>query len=423
MKIAVWHNLPSGGAKRALYYHVRGLVERGHQVECWTLSSADRSYLPLSELAPEHVIPLDWQPVEPRIGRSFALYPNTVSCRRAVDKASKRCARQINEDGFDVVFANSCRYFLMPSIVRFLRRPTVLYLQEPNRYLYEARPVLPWIGALRGSQEPLRSYLRNALVQLLLLPILRMNARDEWRSAHACKTILANSYYSCESIVRAYGRDAQVCYLGIDTDLFRNLKKERERFIVGVSAFDRAKAIELAIRSVSLLPQPRPPLLWIANAGEKAYIDELSRLAADLRVDLHVKMGISDTELVAILNRAALMLYTSRLEPFGLAPLEANACGTPVVSVAEGGVRETIKDGINGYLVERDAGAIAQAAAALLDDPALARRIGESAAAYVRQEWSLERGIDHLESYLLGAAGTSKHLRPRVSVSSPQDRA
>src|SRR6266446_7167318 len=46
VKIAVWHNLPSGGGKRALYYHVRGLVERGHTVESWCPPTADQSYLP-----------------------------------------------------------------------------------------------------------------------------------------------------------------------------------------------------------------------------------------------------------------------------------------------------------------------------------------------------------------------------------------
>src|SRR5215467_1711084 len=56
MKIAVWHNLPSGGGKRALYYHVRGLVERGHEITCWSLDTADQSYLPLTEFAREHVV-------------------------------------------------------------------------------------------------------------------------------------------------------------------------------------------------------------------------------------------------------------------------------------------------------------------------------------------------------------------------------
>jgi len=45
------------------------------------------------------------------------------------------------------------------------------------------------------------------------------------------------------------------------------------------------------------------------------------------------------------------MVYSARLEPFGLAPLEANACATPVVAVAEGGVRESIRNGVNGVLI------------------------------------------------------------------------
>jgi len=60
MKIAVWYNLPSGGGKRALYNYVRGLVERGHTIESWCPSTADRSYLPLTEWVPEHVVPLPW---------------------------------------------------------------------------------------------------------------------------------------------------------------------------------------------------------------------------------------------------------------------------------------------------------------------------------------------------------------------------
>ena len=109
---------------------------------------------------------------------------------------------------------------------------------------------------------------------------------------------------------------------------------------------------------------------------------------------------ISDAEVIETLNRAALLVYTSRLEPFGFAPLEANACGTPVVAVAEGGVRETIKDGVNGLLVDSEPEAIAEAMAALLGDSDRAARMGERACEYVRQEWGLGRSIDRLEANL-----------------------
>jgi len=112
-------------------------------------------------------------------------------------------------------------------------------------------------------------------------------------------------------------------------------------------------------------------------------------------------MAISDAELVAILNKATLLLYTSRLEPFGLAPLEANACGLPVVGIAEGGIRETIQDGVNGFLVDPEPESIARAANQLLQNPALTRRLGETAADYVRREWDVEESVTRLETILL----------------------
>lgn len=402
LKIAVWHNLPSGGAKRLLYYQVRGLTERGHSLECWTLTSADRAYMPLSEFASERVVNLNWQPYLPSgsLAKSLMLYPNSLGCKRAVVAAEKRCAREINSGSFDLAFVNSCRFFLVPSITLYLRRPRALHLGEPNRYLYEARPVLPWIGAVRGGSEPLRLYLRRALVQALLLPLLRLNARDEWRNAHACDLIFANSYFSCESISRAYGYNATLYYPGIDTQLFRDLGRNREPLIVGLSALDRAKGIELAIEAVSRLPAPRPRLLWIANSGEAAYMGELQALAAAANVDLELKLRLPDAEVVENLNRAAVMLYTARLEPFGMAPLEANACGTPVVAVAEGGVRETIKDNYNGFLVERSPQPVATALTRLLLNPPLARLLGEQGSKYVREQWSIERSVDRLEGHL-----------------------
>ena len=103
----------------------------------------------------------------------------------------------------------------------------------------------------------------------------------------------------------------------------------RERCVVGLGSFDPIKGIDLAVRAVALLPAPRPPLVWVANSGNEDYQSSMSSLARSLGVELRIRMGIPDAELVSILNRAALLLCTSRLEPFGFALLEANACGTP----------------------------------------------------------------------------------------------
>src|SRR5258705_6351165 len=81
---------------------------------------------------------------------------------------------------------------------------------------------------------------------------------------------------------------------------------------------------------------------------------EMLELAETVGVDLQIRMIVPDEELVEILNRAALLLYTPSLEPFGFAPLEANACATPVVAGCEGGVRGTVVVCGHRLLVVRD---------------------------------------------------------------------
>jgi glycosyltransferase involved in cell wall biosynthesis len=408
MKIAVWHNLPSGGGKRALYYHVRGLVLRGHQVECWCLDSADQSYLPLTEFALEYVIPFE-QDLQPRPpdGSWDDSYSYTVERMRAYDDACKRCADEIEARNFDVVFVNSALPYHMPYIMQHLSMPNVLYLQEPNRFLYEALPVLPWVANAYEDLNRAKLSRQDFLAEYPLLQILRAQAKQEWLNAQACDDILVNSYFSLESIARAYGVDAKVCYLGIDTALFRNLNMEREGFVVGLGSCDVIKRVELAVRALSLI-QPSPPLVWISNSVDEDYRLKVSELAESLGVDLEFKYRISDDELVSTLNRASLLLYTSRLEPFGFAPLEGNACGLPVVAIAEGGVRETVRDGENGFLVNAEPASIARRVDWLLKNPQLAREMGNKAALEVRQTWSIEGSIDRLEGFLCAAAARDR---------------
>src|SRR5216684_1667876 len=109
MKIAVWHNLPSGGGKRALYDQVRALIARGHTVETWCPDTADREYLPLRNLIPETVVPLATSPSSPfgRLGQ----YRVMASRLRAMDTHCRICAEQIAKGGFDLLFVHPCMFF------------------------------------------------------------------------------------------------------------------------------------------------------------------------------------------------------------------------------------------------------------------------------------------------------------------------
>ncbi|HEV7698818.1 MAG TPA: glycosyltransferase family 4 protein [Pyrinomonadaceae bacterium] len=403
MKIAVWHNLPSGGGKRALYYFVRGLVGRGHKLACWSLDTADHSYLPLSEFASERIISseLNARPRKSLIDRWRPDFNKGVDRMKAFDHASQLCAQEIEAGDFDVLLATSALRYHVPFIMRHVRMKKVLYLQEPSRFLYEAWPILPWVA--NASEDLDRANLfrpRRFIADYPFLQTLRLQAKQEWLNVGACDRVLVNSYFSRENVRRVYGVDAKVCYLGVDTELFRDLGLPRERFIVGMGSFDPIKGVDLAVKAVALLPEPRPPLVWIANSGDDAYRNATIDLARSLGVELRIQMAMSDTDLVAILNKASLLLYTSRLEPFGFAPLEANACGLPVVAIAEGGIRETVQDGVNGFLVDPEVECIATAMGRLLADHTLARQMGERAVINVQRNWNLESSIDRLEKVL-----------------------
>jgi glycosyltransferase involved in cell wall biosynthesis len=401
MRIAIWHNLPSGGGKRALYDQVKGLLGGGHVLEAWCPPTADSEYLPLRDLIPEHVVPMETT-APSRFGR-LGSYKQLASRLHAMDRHCQACAAQISEGHFDVLFASACMFFRTVPIARHVRIPTAIYLGEPYRWLYEALPTPPWMAA-----PPLRTFgrLNHHTYRLLVVDAIetqarRLQVREEVYSARAFDMILVNSLYSRESVLRAYGLDSKVCYLGVDTDRFVDRRQVRERIVVGIGALVPEKNVHLVIEALGRVPDP-PRLVWIGNVAIQAYVQSLHALAASVGVILEIRIRISDAELVDVLNRASLMVYAPRLEPFGYAPLEANACGVPVVAVAEGGVRETVLDGVNGLLVDADAAGIGAAVDRLLADQQLARTLGTNGRRLAVERWSLASAADRLDSRLRG---------------------
>jgi glycosyltransferase involved in cell wall biosynthesis len=107
--------------------------------------------------------------------------------------------------------------------------------------------------------------------------------------------------------------------------------------------------------------------------------------------------NISDIELLNLYSRAKCMAYAPIREPFGLVPLEAMAAGTPVVAVNEGGVQETIIDGISGLVTDRNPEAFGEAIQKIVSNPDYAESLGESAHHYVVEKWSWDQHINRLE--------------------------
>jgi glycosyltransferase involved in cell wall biosynthesis len=321
---------------------------------------------------------------------------------KAMEKHGQLCGEQISSGAFDLLFVHPCRFFRTSPIANFSQLPKVLYLQEPYRELYEASPGLPWAAPQREYRPFSPGYWNQVVWEMLRLHDKRVQVREELRWVKRYDQVLVNSLFSRESLMRTYNLDSRVCYLGVDTGTFKRRAQGKEPFVIGLGAIYPNKRPLLAVQAVGAIPsQLRPKLIWVGNAADSAYLEEIQKEAEKLGVNFTVKTLISDEELRDLLSRAAVMIYTSYLEPFGYAPLEANACETGVVAVAEGGIRETVGNPESGILVPSvDPVELGNALLKFTGDLAFAAEFGRKARAYVVEKWSDSQAIDRLESEL-----------------------
>lgn len=395
MKIAVYHNLPSGGAKRALYEWLKRLSET-HLLDVYTLSSADHDFCDIRPFARHHVI----FPFIPH--RSFeAPWGRLNRWQRwrdlhALAQLDRRIAEAIHQLDYDVVFINPCIYRFIPVLSQFLNIPSVYYLHEPFGPTFVRnfeRPYLKrenrWRTLSRGIDPFYQLYTRRL-------------EHDRQQSLRQTTRVLANSQFTHKEMQQAYGIDAAVCSYGVNTqDFYPDLDVKKNGKVLSVGALTPRKGFDFLVKSLGHVAQAdRPALTLACNAvhpQEHAYVTALARTHG---VTLHLLERLETKALCRAYNQASLCVYAPVAEPFGLVPLEAMACGTPVVGVREGGVRESVIDGVTGLLVERDPEAFAEAVIRILSDEQLAARYGTQGRSMVMEQWTWETSTRRLEEHL-----------------------
>jgi glycosyltransferase involved in cell wall biosynthesis len=157
------------------------------------------------------------------------------------------------------------------------------------------------------------------------------------------------------------------------------------------------KGAAVAIAALARLPRTELVVVGGPPAGgldTDPEVRRLRRLAAEAGVADRVRLlgGVPTAEVPALMRGADVVLCPADYEPFGIVPLEAMACGRPVVASAVGGQLDTVADGVSGRLVEpRDPEALAAAVADLLADPALRRAYGNAGRRRVLDRFSWAR--------------------------------
>jgi glycosyltransferase involved in cell wall biosynthesis len=212
--------------------------------------------------------------------------------------------------------------------------PCIWFCQEPSAFVHNVNVIMGLKGPIKAA-----TLISNPLFQLV----------DRKLVSYADK-ILANSQYTAGLVKKIYRQPAEVVYPGVDIDRYTPSWR-KEEFIFVVGRLTRFKRIDLVLKAIALAKQrgDKIPLIIGGDGEERAH---LTKLAQRLKLNDRVQFAgrLSDEELLSYLRRARFVVFPTTNEPFGLVPVEAMACGTPVIVSNSGGPRETVIEGETGLL-------------------------------------------------------------------------
>ena len=220
------------------------------------------------------------------------------------------------------------------------------------------------------------------------------------------------------------GRPVKIIPNFVDSDKFTpELRSQSRRsafarpgeFLLGhISNFRPVKRVLDVIRTFHILHRSLPARLVMI--GEGVDLEPARNLAAELGILEHITFLGPVDRIPEVLSQLDLFLLPSEYESFGLAALEAMACGVPVVASRTGGLPEVIEDGKCGYLCEvGDVKTMAERAAELLGDKQKITRFSAAARERAQSEFEPSRIVDTYEDFYLQIIGEASETENQGS--------
>jgi glycosyltransferase involved in cell wall biosynthesis len=318
LNVAIVHDWLTGmrGGEKVL----DALCERYPDAELFTLLHVPGSVSATIERAPIHHSLLQYLPGVRRYYREcLPLFPILVE--------------QFDLERFDLVISSS--HCVAKSVIVGPEAVHVCYCHTPMRYAWDQFDA--YFGPARMGR------IGSAVAR----PVLAAMARWDRATAGRVHRYVTNSQHVARRIGRYYNREASVVYPPVDTDFFKpdaSIPVAKSGCLI-VSALVPYKRVEIAVDACRLAGVP----LTVVGGGPDRR--RLERLAAQSSADVTFLGRLEGDELRDQYNRAALILMPGE-EDFGIVPVEAQACGRPVIALGRGGAVETIVPGETGILVD-----------------------------------------------------------------------
>jgi glycosyltransferase involved in cell wall biosynthesis len=163
------------------------------------------------------------------------------------------------------------------------------------------------------------------------------------RTANGVDSFISNSHFIARRIWKIYRRQSEVIHPPVDTEFFQPAEGEREEYYLTASRLVPYKRTRLIIEAFAHLPERR-----LVVIGDGPEFERLKALAGP-----NVRMlGYQPNSVVREYMQRARAFVFAALEDFGIVPVEAQACGTPVIAYGEGGVTESLVEGKSGVFFQ-----------------------------------------------------------------------
>lgn len=232
---------------------------------------------------------------------------------------------QFDLKGYDIVISNS--HAVAKGVITAPDQLHIAYVHSPIRYAYDMQHLyLKEAGLTRG--------LKSMFIRLILHYIRQWDRS----TADGVDYFIANSKYIARRIWKSYHRESYVIYPPVDVDRF-SLSMLRENYFVTASRMVPYKKIDIIVEAFSGLKDDR---LVVIGDGP-----EFNKIKQKAGSNVELVGWLSQDRLIEYLQRARAFVFAAE-EDFGILPVEAQACGCPVIAYGRGGATETVIENKTG---------------------------------------------------------------------------
>lgn len=197
----------------------------------------------------------------------------------------------------------------------------ISYVHTPIRYAWDLQSIY-----LKNSN------MERGLKSWVARSILHYIRNWDSRSATGVDVLLANSAFTAQRIWKYYRREAQVVYPPVNVESY-SLCEEKQDYFLTVSRLVHYKQVDVLIEAFRQMPEYR-----LVVVGDGPLADQYKRMAP-ANVELVGRQ--EQAQLVHTMQHARALVYAAK-EDFGIVPVEAQACGTPVIAYGAGGALESV---------------------------------------------------------------------------------